>query len=171
MPSLEQNYSHPRNFFSACHFLIGFDKCERLHGHNYTVIANLTYSKENLTSTIDFRIINAAIKQELSKLNQKILLPNDSSKIHIQSSKAGNNWEIVVNGNKSYSFPKKDTVILDGIKQTTIESLAFYLHQKLCSWLKKYHPGIINILDITVAENLGNRVTYSDHVLEDKGKT
>jgi len=164
MPSLEQNYSHPRNSFSACHFLIGFDKCERLHGHNYTVIANLKYSEENLTSTIDFRIINTAIKQELSQLNQKILLPNDSSKIHIQSSKKGKNWEIVVNGKKNYSFPKRDTVILDGIRQTTVESLAFYLHQKLSSWLQKYYPGIINALDITVAENLGNQVKYSGFV-------
>ncbi|MFX0206100.1 MAG: 6-pyruvoyl tetrahydropterin synthase family protein, partial [Candidatus Hodarchaeota archaeon] len=79
MPILEQNFSHVKNSFSACHFLVGFEKCERLHGHNYTVTINLRYSDDDLSSAIDFRLVNAAIQRELKQLNQKILLPEDSS--------------------------------------------------------------------------------------------
>jgi 6-pyruvoyltetrahydropterin/6-carboxytetrahydropterin synthase len=166
LPSLEQNFSQTKNSFSACHFLVGFEKCERLHGHNYAVTVSLKYSNDDLSSTIDFRLVNTAIQQELKQLNQKILLPEDSSKIRISSSLEGKNWNIIVNNDKTYSFPKQDTIILGGIKQTTSESLAFYLHQKLCAWLQKDHPDLISTLDITIAENLGNQAKYSDSCIE-----
>ena len=164
MPKLEQVFSKAKNTFSACHFLIGFDKCERLHGHNYSVIVKIKYSHEDLTSTLDFRVVNAVIKQELQLLDQKILLPKKSSKIKIQSSRKGMNWEIIVNNEKTYSFPKKDTLILDGVKKTTAESLAFYLHHRFSSRFRKNHSDLITSLDITVVENLGNRVKYSGPV-------
>ncbi|MFW9903611.1 MAG: 6-pyruvoyl tetrahydropterin synthase family protein [Candidatus Thorarchaeota archaeon] len=166
MPSLEQNFSQTKNSFSACHFLVGFGKCERLHGHNYAVIVNLRYSHDDLSSAINFRLVNAAIQRELKQLDQKILLPDDSSVIKIHSSLEGKNWDIIVNNDKTYSFPKQDTIILKRIKQTTTESLAFYLHQKLCTWLQKDHPDIISTLDITVAENFGNQAKYSGSCVE-----
>ncbi|MFX0122066.1 MAG: 6-pyruvoyl tetrahydropterin synthase family protein [Candidatus Hodarchaeota archaeon] len=164
MPLLEQSFSQAKNSFSACHFLVGFDKCERFHGHNYSVTVKIKYSHENLTSTIDFRSVNSAIKQELQLLDQKILLPEKSSDIKIRPSLEGKNWEVNVNNVKIYSFPKQDVLILDGIKQTTTESLAFYLHQRLSSWFQQNHPELISTLDITVAENLGNQVKYSGPV-------
>lgn len=166
MPSLEQSFSQAKNSFSACHFLVGFDKCERLHGHNYSVTVKIKYSHENLTSTLDFRLVNAAIKQELKLLDQKILLPKNSSELKIHSSLEGKNWKVIVNDIKTYSFPKQDVLILDRIKQTTSESLAYYLHQRLGSWFQQNHPQLISTLDITVAENLGNQVKYSGLVLE-----
>lgn len=166
MPSLEQNFSHVKNSFSACHFLVGFKKCERLHGHNYAVTVNFRYVNDDLSSAIDFRLVNAAIQHELKQLNQKILLPEDSKNIKIHSSFKGKNWNITVDNAKTYSFPKQDTIILEGIKQTTTESLAFYLHQKLCAWLQKDHSDIISTLDITIAENLGNQAKYSGSCVE-----
>ncbi len=164
MTTLEQSFSQAKNSFSACHFLVGFDKCERLHGHNYSVTVKIRYADIDLTSTIDFRTVNNAIKQELQLLDQKILLPENSSKIKIHSSSEGKNWLVHVNDIKTYSFPKQDAQILTGIKQTTTESLAFYLHQKFSSWFHKHHSDLISTLDITVAENLGNQVTYSGPV-------
>ena len=105
MPPFEQHFSHAKNSFSACHFLIGFDKCERLHGHDYKVAINLKYSQEEPTSTLDFRLVNSVIRHELNQLNQKILLPNESPNIQIHSSAEGKNWEIIVNDRKTYSFP------------------------------------------------------------------
>jgi len=60
-----------------------------------------------------------------------------------------------------YSFPKQDVLILDGIEQTTAESLAFYLHKKISSWLQKNSPDLISILDIIITENFGNQAKYS----------
>ncbi len=75
----------------------------------------------------------------------------------------GKNWQVIVD-NKKYSFPKQDVLILNEIEQTTTENLAFYLHQKLRTWLKQNHPNLVSILDVDIAENLGNQAKYSAHV-------
>lgn len=158
LPSLEQIYSQSKNDFSASHFLVEFAKCERLHGHNYAVSVKLKYNQCDMA--IDFRTVNAAIQHELQLLDQKILLPKASSKIQIISVLEGKNWQVIVN-NKSYSFPKQDVLILDGIEQTTTENLAFYLHKRLSNWFRQNYPRVISSLDILIAENLGNQAKYS----------
>lgn len=157
MPFHEQIFSQAKNSFSASHFLVGFGKCERLHGHNYSVTVKIQYKQEKF---LDFRAVNDVIKHELQLLNQKILLPAKSSRVSIQSELKEKNWQVTVN-NKMYSFPKQDVLILDGIEQTTAESLAFYLHKKISSWLQKNSPDLISILDIIITENFGNQAKYS----------
>ncbi|MHA2226180.1 MAG: 6-pyruvoyl trahydropterin synthase family protein [Candidatus Hodarchaeales archaeon] len=161
MVSLEQNYSHPKNFFSACHFLIGFPKCDRLHGHNYQVIVSLNFVQGDLESPLDFRIVNTAIRNELQQMNQKILIPKNSPEIQIKSILNGDNWEIYVKEEKTYSFPKQDVVLLEGIEQSTSESLANYLHNKISIWLRKNYPNVVKILDVCVCESLGNQAKFS----------
>ncbi len=160
MPSLELIFSHPKNSFSASHFLIGFSKCDRLHGHNYRVKVRLQYTHVDLASSIDFRSVNAAIQHEMQLLNQKILLPKDSPKLQIKSTLKGKNWQIYV-ADKEYSFPKEDVRILDGIVQTTAENLAYYFHNKLGLWLQQNYPNMVTILDVTIVENRGNQAKFS----------
>ncbi len=160
MPSLELTFSHPKNYFSASHFLIGFSKCDRLHGHNYRVKVRLQYKQVDLASSIDFRTVNAAIQHELQRLNQKILLPKDSPELQIASTLNDKNWKILV-ADKEYSFPKEDVRILGGITQTTAENLAYYFHRKLGSWLQQNYPNMVTILDVTIVENRGNQAKYS----------
>jgi 6-pyruvoyltetrahydropterin/6-carboxytetrahydropterin synthase len=160
MSSLEQIFSQAKNSFSASHFLVGFDKCDRLHGHNYSVTVHLKYNKVDLTTSIDFRTINAVIKHEVKLLDQKILLPKKSSKIQIHSTLEGKNWQVIVD-DKKYSFPKQDVLIINKIEQTTTENLAFYLHQKLRTWLRQNHPNLVSILGVEIAENPGNQAKYS----------
>ena len=160
MSPLIQIFSHPRNFFSASHFLINFSQCERLHGHNYQVKVLIQYQKINFNFPIDYRILNEAIQNELRLLNQKIILPKQSDRIKIGTSKSGENWDIYV-GNKYYSFPQKDVVFLEGIEQTTSENIAFYLHKRLGSWLNSNFPNMVEILEISILENIGNQAKYS----------
>jgi len=111
-------------------------------------------------SPIDYRIINDRIQQELTLLNQKILIPSESSDIKMISNLNNKNWNIIVKG-KKYSFPKQDVQILDGIDQTTSENISYYLHQRFSSWLQKNFPGLISSLKVEISENLGNHSSYS----------
>ena len=163
---LTQLFSHPKNSFSASHFLIGYGKCDRLHGHNYVIRVQLQYSKKHSTDPIDFREINQRIRTETLLLNQKILVPKNSSAIQINSELNGRNWRIMVN-EKMYSFPKRDVAILEGIDLTTAENLARYIHSKINIWLKQQFPSKIATMTVKVEENLGNEASYSlQHALD-----
>ncbi|UCE14184.1 MAG: 6-carboxytetrahydropterin synthase [Candidatus Heimdallarchaeota archaeon] len=161
MPSLEQIISHPKNSFSASHFLIKFGKCDRLHGHNYHVTVQLQYDQIDLSIPIDFRKLNNAIQQEIQLLDQKILLPQHSPEIQILSTLKGKNWGVSVD-NKYYSFPKQDVLLMDGVEQITTENLAIYLHQKLGNWFRREgFSRLVKSLEVLVTENLGNQSKFS----------
>jgi len=157
MTQIEQIFSHPNNYFSACHFISGFGICERLHGHNYKVKVRLRYKSEKLP--LDFRIVNSAIQNELSILNQKILLPGKSSTIQILSSSEGQNW-LVSFGVKRYSLPKKDVIIMDSLEQTTTEGLASYFHQKLSLWSQQNYYNHISEIEVSIDESEGNVAVF-----------
>ncbi|MHA1974911.1 MAG: 6-pyruvoyl trahydropterin synthase family protein [Candidatus Hodarchaeales archaeon] len=161
MVSYSQIVAHPRNYFSACHFLPGFGKCERIHGHNYKVSLELDYKKGS--KTLDFGVINKYIYEEMQKLNQKILVPLDSSEITLRSVLGDKNWEISVKG-KKYSFPKSNVLLLERIKDTTSESLAFYLHNRLSNKLLNYHPNMVKNMSVIIEENIGNKAIFKDSI-------
>lgn len=160
MPFIEQTFSKKKHSFSASHFLVGYEKCDRLHGHTYHVKVQLQYNQLESASPIDYRIINDVIQQELTLLNQKILIPSESSDIQMISNLNNKNWNIIVKG-KKYSFPKQDVQILDSIDQTTSENISYYLHQRFSSWIQKNFPGSISSLKVEISENLGNYSSYS----------
>lgn len=158
--SLTQIFSHPKNGFSACHFLFGYGKCDRLHGHNYTVKVDISYNDQHAIEPIDFRVVNKGIQKELGLLDQKILVPKNSPVVQITSVLNDQNWQITV-GKKKYSFPKQDVVILEGIDLTTAENLARYLYFRLRDWLEQHFLGKISTMRVKVEENLGNEASYS----------
>lgn len=161
MPSLEQIFSHPKNSFSASHFLLKFGKCDRLHGHNYHVTVQLQYDPIDPSSPIDFRKLNNAIQQEVQLLDQKILLPQKSPEIQILSTLEGRNWRVSVD-KKFYSFPKQDVLLMDGVEQITTETLAIYLHQKLGNWLRREGVShLVKFLEVFVTEKIGNQAKFS----------
>ncbi len=163
MPSIEQVYCSTRNSFSASHFLVGFAKCERLHGHNYDIILNIQYHKAESKSILDFKVINNLIQQEVKKLNQKILIPGKSTEIKFISDMKDKNWKIFVK-EKQYSFPKQDVEIIPDIDITTCEKLAYYFHQRIGNWLQNNFPDLISVLKVRISENHGNQAMYSSDI-------
>ncbi|MHA2073115.1 MAG: 6-pyruvoyl trahydropterin synthase family protein [Candidatus Hodarchaeales archaeon] len=163
MPSIEQRYSSTRFSFSACHFLVGFAKCERLHGHNYNIVLDVKYGMIDSKSILDFRVINNLVQQEVKRLDKKILIPEKSPEIRFLSDLEDRNWKISVK-EKIYSFPKQDVQIMSNINTTTCEEIAYYLHQRISKWLKKNFPNLISFLKVKISENLGNKAIYSSTI-------
>jgi len=137
--------------------LPGFGKCERIHGHNYKITLELIYKKGS--TTLDFGIINKYIYEEIQKLDQKILIPTSNSEMSFKSVLDDKNWELSFKG-KKYSFPKSNVLLLEGIKDTTSESLASYIHSRLAKKLKSYHPETVEIMSVIIEENVGNKAIF-----------
>ncbi|MHA1975938.1 MAG: 6-pyruvoyl trahydropterin synthase family protein [Candidatus Hodarchaeales archaeon] len=164
MSTLEQIYSRSNNYFSACHFLVGFSKCDRLHGHDYSVKLRLTYHSDVLERFYDFRTINLWLNQIIDEIDHKILLPGNSKQLKILPTRNGENWGVYIQ-EKKYSFPQKDVEILKSVKQTTCENLAQYLHTRIAKKLKETdNYTLVSALTLILSETEGNEVSYSANV-------
>ena len=164
IPIIQQKYSRTKNYFSASHFLSGFSKCDRLHGHNYVVKVIIEYQRSDPDVVIDFRKVNSYIQSTIEKLDHKIILPGNSETIQITSTLKDMNWLVRIN-KKKYSFPKKDVIILENTKQTTSECIAEFFHKKIAEKLEKYISKCSELqLTVKIAETAGNEASYIDKV-------
>ena len=61
--------------FDAAHRVVGYPgKCERLHGHTWTVEVRVTgRALDNLGMLVDFRALNQALKETLAPLDHQNL--------------------------------------------------------------------------------------------------
>ena len=161
---IQQKYSRSINYFSASHFLLGFSKCERLHGHNYVVKVTIDYLLSDSKYLLDFRLVNSYIQSIIKKLDHKILLPENSATVHIHSVMENQKWLIQIK-DKNYSFPQKDVCILEKVDQTTTENLAIYFHKQISQKMEKliYECSELQ-LRVTISETAGNEASYSDKI-------
>jgi hypothetical protein len=95
------------------------------------------------------------------KLDHKILIPGNSSRVEIQPIMNGKNWKILLK-DKEYSFPKEDVIILRDYAQTSCENIAEYLHIEIVKRIKKMRKNNrISQITITLGETVGNEVAYA----------
>lgn len=118
--------------FSACHFLPGHDKCNRLHGHNYAIHIHLTGELDDNGMVYDFVKLKKAMKSVADEMDHCVLMPGKSDDVVIVIE----NYQVNVNAmGKSYSFPECDVNILD-IDRVSAEKLAEYAMEKIIGQLE-----------------------------------
>ncbi len=138
--------------FSAAHFItFAGNICERLHGHNYRVEAEVIGALDENQYVIDFIALRDRLKQLVDALDHHVLLPTKHTQIHV----AVEDEEVVARfENRRWVFPRADCVLLP-IANTTAERLAWYLATELRTWMNQTLPGQIQRLRIGVDENFG----------------
>lgn len=119
--------------FSSAHFVIGHEKCERLHGHNYTLRVEIRGDVDDQGFVVDFCAVKQALKKVIDALDHQTLIPGAHPGIAINPD-AGANVNFRFDGTngveKVYSIPRSDARILP-LKAITCELLAEYIHGKL----------------------------------------
>ena len=131
MPTSTIHLSKQNFKFSSAHFLI-FDehRAEMLHGHNYQVKVDLTYSNdigEKGDNFIDFNIFKKTIKAHLDIWDEHILMPRLHPDMKYKISGDGKNYEIHFR-ERFYSLPLNEVVWLD-ITNTCVEAFSKILAQ------------------------------------------
>jgi 6-pyruvoyltetrahydropterin/6-carboxytetrahydropterin synthase len=114
--------------FSAAHF-ITFDgnTCERLHGHNYRVAAEVEGPLDENKYVIDFLALRDAVRSIVVELDHHMLLPTGHPTIKVQA----NDWRVEVNfQDRRWEFPRGDCKLLP-VENTTTELLARYIGHRL----------------------------------------
>ena len=118
--------------FSAAHFITFAGHCERLHGHNYHVAAQVDGPLDASGLVIDFLALKAQFEQILIELDHFVLLPAE----HPQISVAQSAGEVTATfENHRWVFPAGDCRLLP-LANTTAELLACHIGQSLLAALQ-----------------------------------
>ena len=131
--------------FSAGHF-ITFEGniCERLHGHNYRVQAEVFGQLDENYYVIDFILLRDTMKKIVSALDHYMLLPTEHPLIRVTA----NDREVEAKfEDRRWVFPRGDCVLLP-VANTTTELLARYIGRQLLAELEEYtgvRPSLIRI--------------------------
>jgi 6-pyruvoyltetrahydropterin/6-carboxytetrahydropterin synthase len=114
--------------FSAGHFItFAGNICERLHGHNYRVAAEVFGPLDENHYVIDFIALRDSLRSILDELDHYMLLPTQHPTIKVVASEK----EVEVTfEDRRWVFPRGDCVLLP-VANTTAELLAKYIGQRL----------------------------------------
>jgi 6-pyruvoyltetrahydropterin/6-carboxytetrahydropterin synthase len=124
-----------RLVFSAAHFItFNGDVCERLHGHNYHVAAEIHGPLDENSYVVDFIAVRDAIQSIVDRLDHRVLLPTQHPTIRVTEQGGGTGEVTAVHGQKRWIFPAEDCVLLS-VANTTAELLARYIGQELLAAL------------------------------------
>ena len=138
--------------FSAGHF-ITFDSniCERLHGHNYRVAAEVFGPLDENHYVIDFIALRDTLKSIVDSLDHHMLLPMQHPAIRVTAS--DESVEAVFE-KRRWVFPREDCILLP-IPNTTTELLARYIGERLLADLETHLGGRPKHVRIEVDECYG----------------
>lgn len=138
--------------FSAAHFItFDGDTCERLHGHNYRVMAEVRGSLDENHYVIDFIALRDTLQEITSELDHQMLLPTEHDQIQVVELES----EVQVTfQDRRWVFPLDDCVLLP-LANTTTELLAHYIGRQLVERLEKRLGHRPDHVTIGVDENEG----------------
>lgn len=138
--------------FSAAHFItFNGDICERLHGHNYRVFAEVHGPLDENQYVIDFIALRDTLKEITTELDHHMLLPTEHPQIQVA---AGEDEVEVTFQDRRWVFPEGDCILLP-VANTTAELLASYLGNELLDRLEKRTGVRPQRLVLGVDENEG----------------
>lgn len=169
-----------RLVFSAAHFItFNGDVCERLHGHNYHVTAEIHGPLDENQYVVDFIAVRDALQKIVDALDHRVLLPTEHPTIHVAeldaeapndadsnddgeaASAAGRPTQIVAqHEHRRWTFPREDCVLLP-VANTTAELLARYIGGELLAALEPVLPASPARLEIAVDECDGQWGVYA----------
>jgi len=114
--------------FCSAHFIFfDDDKCERLHGHNYKVTAELEGPLDADHLVFDFIVLKKLLREIVNELDHRMLVPMKSRQLRIEK----NEKEIRLNHReKQWVFPTGDCICLP-IENTTAELMAKWIAERL----------------------------------------
>lgn len=114
-------FSSAKNSFSAAHFTVFTDTYrERLHGHNYRLIVEITAALGENGITFDYVIYNQRLRALCQQLDSYFLLPTQCPYLRIEES--GEYYYVYFHDEK-IPFLKKDVKLLP-LTNTSLEEMS-----------------------------------------------
>jgi 6-pyruvoyltetrahydropterin/6-carboxytetrahydropterin synthase len=152
--------------FSAGHFITyAGEICERLHGHNYRVAAEVQGPLDANHYVVDFIALRDTLKAIVDELDHHMLLPTAHPMIKVVADER----EVTATfEDRRWVFPRCDCILLP-VPNTTSELLARYIAERLLGDLTARGHTRPDTLRVEVDECFGN-VAVCEMSLNDNGR-
>jgi len=138
--------------FSAAHFItFNGNICERLHGHNWRVAAELIGPLDENGYVFDFIALRDQLQKTVDALDHRVLLPTQHDKIKVREDQ--NEVEATFE-ERRWVFPREDCILLP-VANTTAELIARWIGQQLMTVIGSDAASQIESVQIEVEENFG----------------
>jgi 6-pyruvoyltetrahydropterin/6-carboxytetrahydropterin synthase len=149
--------------FCSAHF-ISFEgsQCERLHGHNYQVAAEIEGELDGDFLVFDFITLKHTLRDLTNELDHRMLVPLASTALRVE---VGEKAVHIAHARKEWIFPRGDCALLP-IENTTVELLARWIAGRLKDELarvskeKTGRAYVPRLLRIEVEEAPGQSAFY-----------
>jgi 6-pyruvoyltetrahydropterin/6-carboxytetrahydropterin synthase len=139
--------------FSAGHFITyAGDVCERLHGHNYRVAAEVDGPLDANHYVVDFIALRDVLKAIVDELDHHMLLPTEHPAIRVT---ADDREVTAAFEDRRWVFPRCDCILLP-VPNTTSELLARYIGLRLVADLAARGHARPETVRVEVDECFGN---------------
>lgn len=138
--------------FCAAHFITyGGNVCERLHGHNYRVTAEVEGPLDVNAYVVDFIALRDALKTVTDELDHRMLVPtrHDTMRVRTDEREVEITFE-----DRRWIFPRCDCVLLP-LRNTTAELLARWIGHRLAEELERRLSFRAQRLQVAVDEDNG----------------
>jgi 6-pyruvoyltetrahydropterin/6-carboxytetrahydropterin synthase len=143
--------------FSAGHFItFAGNICERLHGHNYRVAAEVSGPLDENHYVVDFIALRDTLSAIVKELDHYMLLPTRHPAIRVSAT----DREVEATfEDRRWVFPRGDCVLLD-VPNTTAEMLARHIASRLLAGLQARQIATPESVQIEVDECYGQVGVY-----------
>jgi 6-pyruvoyltetrahydropterin/6-carboxytetrahydropterin synthase len=143
--------------FCSGHFIFfDDDKCERLHGHNYRVAAELEGPIDEVGLVFDFIVLKRILREIVNRLDHRMLIPLRSRQLEIASDERAVRLKYK---DKEWVFPAGDCVLLP-IANTTAEFLARWIAGRVREAVAAEGRPFAGTIRIEVEESPGQSAVY-----------
>lgn len=148
--------------FCSAHFVCFHGQCERLHGHNYRVAAEIEGPLDDDFLVFDFIVLKGILREIVNALDHRMLVPSKSPTLRV--SEEGASIRIAYR-DKTWVVPREDCVLLP-IESTTAELLARWICGRLEEELRlragrsAVPAAAPEVLRVEVEESQGQSAVY-----------
>jgi 6-pyruvoyltetrahydropterin/6-carboxytetrahydropterin synthase len=143
--------------FVAGHMATFSGNCERLHGHNYEVAAEVEGELTNDSWVVDFVALKKMLRAIIDEIDHRFMLQADSRVLDITQTDAA--WQIKTPAGAVYVLPREDVIPLP-IDNTTAERLAEWFSNRVWQSLMHRRPANVRCLTIEVSEGPDQKASH-----------
>ena len=142
--------------FCSAHFIVfGSNVCERLHGHNYQVAAEIEDELKADHLVFDFIEFKQILEGITDSLDHRMLIPLNSDTLGVEVTEENVR---ITSDEKEWIIPRDDCVLLP-IENTTAELLARWVSGQLSEKLEAKLGQLPRVLRGEVFESPGQSAT------------